>query len=57
MYGRKYINGSVKWLGVPAAFCDTEVAWTENILVPNPRWVDRGGYKRWDLKTRSIPPF
>ena len=38
IYSRKSINGSVKWLGVPAPFCDIGATWTENILVPSPRW-------------------
>ena len=29
IYGRKSINGSVEWLGVPAPSCDTGVTWTE----------------------------
>ena len=37
IYGRKLINGSVEWLGVPAPSCDTGVTWTENILVPDSR--------------------
>ena len=32
--GQRSINGSVEWLGIPAPFCDTGVAWTDNILVP-----------------------
>ena len=37
IYGRKSINGNVKWLKVPAPSCGTGVAWTENIFVPNSR--------------------
>ena len=37
IYGRKWINGSFEWLGVPAPSCDTGVTWTENILVPDSR--------------------
>ena len=37
IYGRKLINGSVEWLGVPAPSCSTGVTWTENILVPDSR--------------------
>ena len=51
------MNGIVEWLGVPAPFCDTGMAWTENILVPNPFWGDRSGYKRWDFATRTQPRF
>ena len=51
------MNGSVEYLGVPAPSCDTGVAWTENLLVPNLRWGDGCGYKHWDLETRSIPLF
>ena len=40
IYGRQSINGSVEWLDLPAPFCDTGVAWTENILVPSSRWGD-----------------
>ena len=31
IYGRKWINGSVEWLCVPALSCGTGVTWTENI--------------------------
>ena len=37
IYGRKSINGSFEWLGVPAPSCDIGVTWTENILVPDSR--------------------
>ena len=37
IYGRKSINGSVEWLGVPIPSCGTGVTWTENILVPDSR--------------------
>ena len=63
IYDQKSINGTVEWLGTPAPFCDTGVAWPENILVPGPRWGDGGNYKTWDLQTqygvrfggRSVP--
>ena len=57
IYGQKSINGSIKWLGVPAPSCGTGVAWTGNLLVPNPRWGYGRGYKRWALETRSRPRF
>ena len=57
IYGQKSINGSVEWLGVPAPSYNTGVAWTEIILVPNPRWGDGRGYERWDLATRYRPRF
>ena len=57
IYGQKTINGSVEWLGVPAPFCDTGIAWTENILVPNLCWGDGRGYERWALVNCSIPRF
>ena len=53
VYGRKAINGSVKWFSIPAPFCDTGVAWSENILVPSPRWGDRVTYATWYLGTQS----
>ena len=53
IYVQKSMNGSIKWIGVPAPFFDTGVAWTGNILVPNSRWVDGCGYKRWALETHS----
>ena len=34
IYGQKYMNGSVKWLGVPAPSFGTGVAWTEIFLFP-----------------------
>ena len=57
IYGRKSINGSVEWLGVPAPSCGTGFAWTENIFVTNSRWGDGRGYKRWAFATRSRPRF
>ena len=54
IYGRKSINGSVKWLGIPAPFCDTGMAWTENILGPSPFWVDRVTYATWVFGTQSV---
>ena len=57
IYGQKSMNGSIEWLGIPATSCGTGVAWTENILVPNPRWGYRCGYERWALVTRSRPRF
>ena len=57
IYGQKSINGRVEWLGVPAPFYNTGVAWTGNILVPSPLWGDGGGYKRWALETRYRPRF
>ena len=53
IYGQESINGSVKWLGVPAPFCDTGVAGTENILVPSPHWGDRVGVGYWDWVAHS----
>ena len=40
LYGQRSINGSVEWLGIPAPFCDTGVAWTDNLLVPKARCRD-----------------
>ena len=56
-YGRKIINGSVEWLGVPVPSSGTGVAWTENISAPNSRWGDGRGYKHWASTTRSRPCF
>ena len=56
-YGRKSINGSIKWLGVPAPSCGTGVAWNGNILVPNPHWGDGHSYESWALSTRYRPRF
>ena len=46
-----------KGLGIPAPSCDTGVAWTENMLVPNSRWGDGGNNKTWDCATCSRPRF
>ena len=43
--------------GVPAPSYDTGVAWTENILVPNPCWGDGRGYEHWALANFSKPCF
>ena len=40
IYGQRSINGSIGWLGIPAPFCDTGVALTDNLLVPKARWED-----------------
>ena len=46
IFGWRSINTSVKWLGTPVPFYDiTGVPWTENILVPELCWGDRGNYK------------
>ena len=38
IYGRKFINGSVEWLGVPAPSYCTGVAWTEISWFPFRVW-------------------
>ena len=53
IYGQKSINGRVEWLSFLAPFCDTGVAWNENILVPSPRWGDRVTYVTWALGIQS----
>ena len=57
IYGRKSINGSAKWLDLPAPSCGTGVAWTENIFFPCSFWGDGHGYERWAFATRSRPRF
>ena len=57
IYGQMYINGSVEWLSVPAPFCYTEVASTDNLLVPEARWGDRGIVETWALGTQYGIPF
>ena len=47
MYGRKYINGSVEWLGVLCFGRDDELPWTENILCPNLRWGYGCNVENW----------
>ena len=53
VYGQKSIHGSVARIGVPVPFCNTGVAWTENILVPSPRWGDGVTYATWTLGNQS----
>ena len=48
---------NVERLGVPAPYCGTGGAWTENILVPNLCWGDGRGYESWASATRSRPRF
>ena len=36
MYGRKSINGSVDWLGVPTFLRNDGPPWDDNILCPSP---------------------
>ena len=38
IYGQRSINGSVEWIGIPAPFCNTGVAWTDNLLIPEMGW-------------------
>ena len=57
IYGRKSINGSVEWIVVPDLSCNTGVAWTKNILVPNLCWGDRRSCKRWASATHCRPHF
>ena len=52
IYVRKFINGSVDCLGIPAPFCDTGVAWTDNILFPSPRCGDRFRVGDWGWETQ-----
>ena len=52
IYGQRSINDSIKWLGIPAPFCDTGVAWTDNLLVPEARRGDkvRVGACSWETQ-------
>ena len=49
--------GSVERLGVPAPFCGTGVAWTENISVPDLRRGDGRDCETWAFATRAILCF
>ena len=42
MFGRNYINGSVKWLGVPNFLRNYGLPWTLNLLAPYANWGGRG---------------
>ena len=42
MLGRKTINVSVKWIGVPNFLRTDGPPWTLNLLSPYSNWVDRG---------------
>ena len=58
IFGWRYINVSVEWLGTLVHFYDTTgVPWTDNILVPELRWGDGGNYKTWDVKTQYVVRF
>ena len=46
------MNGSVESIIFPAPFYDTELAWTENILVPSPHWKDGVRVGDWDWGTQ-----
>ena len=52
IYGQRSINGSVKWLVVPDSFCNTGLAWTDNLLVPEARCGYRGTVETWTLGTQ-----
>ena len=42
MFGRNFINGNVKWLGVPDLLMNDVPPWTLNLLDPYANWGDRG---------------
>ena len=42
MFGRNYINGSVKWIGVPDFLKNDGPPWTLNLLAPYDSWGVRG---------------
>ena len=52
MYGRKLVNGSVECLGVPRFLCNDGHPWTDNILVPSPRWGVGGTFETWALESQ-----
>ena len=52
IYGQRFINGSVEWLVIPAPFCVTGFAWTDNLLVPKARWGYGIRVGDWDWGTR-----
>ena len=53
IYGQRSINRSFEWLNVPAPFCDTGVAWTDKLLVPEGHWEDGVTVETWTLGTQS----
>ena len=50
MFGRNYINGSVKWIGVPDFLRNYDPPWTLNLLDPHANWGERGSSAstNWD---------
>ena len=52
IYGRKSINGIVKWLGIPRPSCDYGPPWIGNLLCTSPHWVDgvRVGAWAWGVQ-------
>ena len=42
MFGRKFINGSIKWLVVPSFLRNDGPPWTLNLLYPYVYWGGRG---------------
>ena len=52
MYGRKLINGSVKWLGVPTFLRNYGPPWADNILCPSLCWGVGGTYEIWGLESQ-----
>ena len=42
MFGRKYTNGSVEWIGVTAPLRTDGPPWTDNILFPSLDWGASG---------------
>ena len=56
IFGRKSINGSVEWLGVPAPLRTDGPPCTDNILVPSPDWGAGGNATNpnWGIQP-SVP--
>ena len=52
IFGRKSINGSIEWIGVPSFLRNDGPPWGENILCPSPRWGVRGNFENCALESQ-----
>ena len=52
IYGRKWINGRVKWLGVPTFLRNDGTPWADNVLCTSLCWGVGGTYEIWDLESQ-----
>ena len=53
MFGRKFINGSFEWMGVPEFLRTYGPRWTANLLAPYADWGHGGPYTSQNFSSGS----